>query len=514
MRAVVLLALVLLCPPALAESRRIAIVVGNNAGTGAQPALRFAEADAGKMARVLVELGDVGADDLLLLQGRGMAELERAIADATDRIAMFKRSPDTRAVLLFYFSGHSDGEAIELGRELLPYARLKALLANTGAELRVAIVDACKSGQAIQEKGGKPAAPFTIKLTDALTAAGEAFITSSAAEESALESAEVMGSFFTHNLISGLRGAADSSGDKQVTLSEAYRYAYDRTVAATAIMPVGGQHPSYDYKLSGQGELVLSSLVRANASLVMPEGAERVLISDLARDQVVAELPRGAAREVALAPGQYGLRLIKGGHSFGGRVKLAEGEHLTVAWQDLAPVNSSIAVARKGGAEVKATLSQIEPEGSPMLLTLTLGGARGVAQELGLAGLLRLSFEPVAWSGPSFALLGSTGRAQAAQLAESSLQLRAGYRVVWFRGPLSLSGGAEVGLAYLWQTTSVGEGSTFSLGAGPRAVVRLGLGQRLGLSLEADVPVHLLRIDDQLQAVLLPSVTVGASLAF
>ena len=40
--------------PALAETRRVAIVVGNNAGGEAAP-LRYAENDAGKFARVMVE---------------------------------------------------------------------------------------------------------------------------------------------------------------------------------------------------------------------------------------------------------------------------------------------------------------------------------------------------------------------------------------------------------------------------------------------------------------------------
>ena len=85
---------------------------------------------------------------------------------------------------------------------------------------------------------------------------------------------------------------------------------------------------------------------------------------------------------------------------------------------------------------------------------------------------------------------------------------------MWSRGPLSLSGGAEVGPAYLWQTTTAGAGSTLSVGAGPRGVARLALAGPLSLSLEADVPVYLLRIDDRLQAVLLPSVTLGGALAF
>ena len=210
---------------ASAETRRLAIIVGNNAGTGELPPLRYAENDAGKMARVLVELGDVNPDDVMLLQGQKVQSVERAIGEARDRVAFFKRSPDVRTVVFFYFSGHSDGEAIELGGEKLPYARLKALLSGTGADVRLVVVDACRSGAGLREKGGKPSDAFTIRLSDTLQATGEAFITSSAADESALESSEVMGSYFTHNFISGLRGAADASGDKLVTLAEAYKYA-------------------------------------------------------------------------------------------------------------------------------------------------------------------------------------------------------------------------------------------------------------------------------------------------
>ena len=70
---------VLLGLPAAADSRRLAIVVGNNAGSAELTPLRYAESDAGKMARVLVELGDVGVDDVMLLQGRKVAELEQQL---------------------------------------------------------------------------------------------------------------------------------------------------------------------------------------------------------------------------------------------------------------------------------------------------------------------------------------------------------------------------------------------------------------------------------------------------
>ncbi len=121
MRRLLLVIALLGAATASAETRRLAIVVGNNAGNGELAPLRFAESDAGKMARVLVELGEVNADDVMLLQGRHADELEKAIAEARERIAFFKRSPEIRTVLMFYFSGHSDGEAIELGNEKLAY---------------------------------------------------------------------------------------------------------------------------------------------------------------------------------------------------------------------------------------------------------------------------------------------------------------------------------------------------------------------------------------------------------
>ncbi|MBS1150543.1 MAG: ICE-like protease [Myxococcaceae bacterium] len=515
-RGVLLCVLVLAALPAAAESRRLAIVVGNNAGGPAMPPLRYAESDAGKMARVLIELGDVGMDDVMLLQGRHVADLERAILDAKERVTMFKRSPETRTVLIFYFSGHSDGEAIEMGLEKLPYGRLKSMLLGTGADLRVAIVDACKSGAGFLQKGGKPAEPFTIKLTDTLVASGDAFITSSAADESALESSEVMGSFFTHNLISGLRGAADASGDKLVTLAEAYRYAFDHTVTATAMMAVGAQHPSYDYRLSGQGELVLASLVKPSASLLLPEGADRSMVTDLSRDQVVVEVATGSARQIALAPGSYGLRLFKGGQSWGGRVVLPEGAHKTIRWDELTLMTSSIVVAAKGGTStVSQSIEVTRPEENKRVLSVAVGALKGIANEAQWKGQVRVGFEPRQGPGLSIALLGDT--TGAAAIAENGVHARVGFRWAWELGVVWLSLGAEVGLAVFWQTPGRFSPSPDVSLAGvlaPRGGARLKLAGPLWLSLDGDLSVMLLKLNDKLDAVVRPSFTLGFAFAF
>lgn len=357
------IALLALAAPhrAAAETRRLAIVVGNNAGGPSDRPLRYAEEDATKVADVLSQLGDVHPDDLFLLRGQGRSELADVLRRVTQRVTGYRANPADRSVLLFYYSGHSDGEALELGGDRVPFPELRRWLAETRADVRVGIVDGCRSG-ALVGKGGARAPGFDIRLIDQLDASGEALLTSSAADELALESREIRGSFFTHHLVSGLRGAADASGDGRITLSEAYQYAFDHTLAATAASGAR-QHPKYDYRISGKGELVLTEIAQPSASLELPEGFERALVLLVRRDQVLAELSGGAARRIALAPGEYAVRVWKATQGYAARVTVAAGDARRVSWSELQPVVAP-QVAGKGPADEGAgdALSDLSPE--------------------------------------------------------------------------------------------------------------------------------------------------------
>lgn len=494
---------------ARAETVRFAVVVGNNAGAGNLPPLRYAESDAGKFARVLLELGDVQAERLQLLQGRPVKELEQALLRVREQVEQVRRAPENRAVVLFYFSGHSDGEGLELSGELLLYTRLKALMAGVG-DVRVVVVDACRSGAGFREKGAKAVEPFVIKLTDTLQSTGDAFIASSAEDEAALESKEVMGSIFTHHFISGLRGVADASGDGLVTLGEAYRYAYDQTVARTALLPVGAQHPSYDYKLSGQGELVLATLQRATASLLLPAGTERAVVTDVLRDQVIAEVPSAATREVALPPGTYGLRLFKGGQSFGGRISVVEGSRRQVAWDELSLITASTQVARKG-ASVAQRISEADPWPEERHVGLSLGLVPGIA----LAGVqfaARVGFEPRLAAGLSFGLVGAW--ASRGTVSEGALEARVGWRYTWRFGPLWLGLGAELGPAVLLQQTGTAMLASVAGVATPRVGLRVFLGGPFLLTLDGEAGLAVYVADGKLTAGFRPSGTAGVGFRF
>ena len=100
---------------------------------------------------------------------------------------------------------------------------------------------------------------------------GYAFLTSSSADEAAQESDAIGASFFTHYLVSGMRGAADVSGEGKITLSEAYQFAFHETLARTTTTQGGAQHPAYDINLSGTGDIVMTDVRQTSASVLLTE---------------------------------------------------------------------------------------------------------------------------------------------------------------------------------------------------------------------------------------------------
>jgi hypothetical protein len=516
MRAIVFAIVLVACNAARADTRRVAIVVGNNAGHGEFPPLRYAEADAGKTSQALVELGGIAPQDLYLLQGRPFAALKDVLELAKHKIAAWHQNPDLRVVLLFYFSGHSDGEALELGPDRFSFAELRRWLGSTGAEVRVAIVDTCKSGALLLAKGGRRGPAFQIRLNDDLASNGEALLTSSAADELALESKEIRGSYFTHHFVSGLRGAADTSGDGNITLAEAYQYAFSHTVSATADTLVGPQHPAYDYRLSGQGELVLSMVSRPTAALGLPDGFDRVLVVQLVRDQVLAELPSGAATRIAVPPGDYGIRAWRSGQTFAARVHVAEGQTRNIRRDDLV-LATAMDARTKGGDSVEPAL--VEPSASVTLRAardyrgpalVVLPGVQGSVAVPALASL-RVGVRSAKPTGWSVAADISTGRG--ATCWETTALALFGYRVGFERGRFLGFAGLEAGAGLVAQNLDGGgSGISATVVGAPWLGAAVRITPRISLDLEGHCPLGWIRRDGKDALALFPAGWLGFSI--
>jgi hypothetical protein len=311
---------------AAAEVLRHALIVGANQGGGTLDPLRYAELDAERVSTVLVELGNFDPAHVTVLYGPTAAELKAALhAHATT-----SRSFD-EDLFLFYYSGHADARGLRLGNELYTYEAVRGDIRAIDADVRLGMLDACRSGTITRLKGAALSEPFLVE--ERLAAKGEAWMTAASADEAAQESDKLRGSFFTHYLISGLRGAADS-GDGEVSLMEAYNYAYERVVDHTGGTEAGAQHPSFDIDLEGQGELSLTRVSQGRATATLPaEIAGQITVLRMPDRTPVAEVAKVLNRPVtlALAPGTYRFRLLQGKDLREVEIGLQDGARVTVS---------------------------------------------------------------------------------------------------------------------------------------------------------------------------------------
>ena len=325
--------------------RRYAIFVGSNDGGHERVRLRYAESDARAMAEVMQELGGIEFNDSMVLLAPTSYDLETAFLMMNRRVQ--QAHADARRVeFLFYYSGHSDERGLLLGEERVAYTDLKTSVVDIEADVNIAILDSCFSGAFTRLKGGTRQLPFMID--ESIQMQGHAFLTSSSADEAAQESDHIQGSYFTHYMIAALRGAADSTRDEQVSLNEAYHYAFSETLARTETSNAGAQHPSYNIQLTGTGDLTMTDLRVASCSIVLDEQIDGRLYVRGPMGNLVAEVRKvfGTGVVLALPEGRYSLTLDAEGRSWVTNVALRSGVRRELEPADFQPIGREQTTSR------------------------------------------------------------------------------------------------------------------------------------------------------------------------
>lgn len=332
---------------------RYAVIVGNNSGASDEQRLRYAEADAAKVFDVLTQLGRFAPENAVLLQGESPETVRRVLIAVNDRIRNDVAGGDD-AVLFVYYSGHADAERLHLGDEELKVRTLRQLVRGSSADVRMLMLDACRSGSLTRVKGVRSTKRFDVKLDETLAQQGMVFLTSSSATEDAQESDALKGSFFTHYFVSGLLGAADVDLDRSVTISEAYAHAYDSTLRASSQTLHGIQHPTFAMNLKGRDDLVLTWLGDGDsrrARVRFPRGRSVLLFVQGPKGAVVAEVgARDAVREISVEPGKYFVRARARDYLLEGTIRVGPSEVHTIEDRELNRIEYA-RLARKGGTD-------------------------------------------------------------------------------------------------------------------------------------------------------------------
>ena len=306
-------------------TRRFAFLVGANNGGKGRVLLRYAVDDAKAFEAVLQEMGGLLPSDSFFLEEPNRDRFFREIKQLSKDVAE-ARKKFRRVEVIFYYSGHSDEESLFLGDSRVTYQEFRTLITSMDADVRIAILDSCASGALTLPKGVIKKSPFLMDT--AYDMKGYAFLTSSSANEAAQESGRLKRSYFTHNLISGMRGAADMNLDGRITLNEAYQFAFDGTLTQTEKTMAGPQHPNYHIQMSGTGDVVITEIWKSTAVLVLKEDIDGRFYIHNEDNVLIVELEKQSGRtiSVGLNEGEYKIINLCGRDIFESNVKLENGK--------------------------------------------------------------------------------------------------------------------------------------------------------------------------------------------
>ena len=155
---------------------RYALYVASNLGGEDRATLRYAGSDAEKLSQTMIELGGVKKQNSFVLIDSTKDEIDGAFRNITAIMNNAKENAK-RVEFLFYYSGHSDENALLLGEEAYDYSELKAKISDIPSDVHVVVLDSCFSGNFIRAKGGTRQKSFLVD--DSSVVKGHAYLSSS-----------------------------------------------------------------------------------------------------------------------------------------------------------------------------------------------------------------------------------------------------------------------------------------------------------------------------------------------
>ncbi len=133
-------------------------------------------------------------------------------------------------LIIMYYSGHGlKGSFLPIDfdgfNNKLHHEEVNAILEKSKAKYKVCIADACHSGSLLAMKSGTIQSVLSTYYTSLAKAeSGTALIMSSKSDETSLESSGLRQGVFSHFLIRGMKGEADTDENKIVTIDELFGF--------------------------------------------------------------------------------------------------------------------------------------------------------------------------------------------------------------------------------------------------------------------------------------------------
>lgn len=214
--------------PALGlPNTKVWAVVAGVASYDHMPVLRYTDDDAYRFYAFLKSLeGGALPDEQIRILIDEEATRDNVLGTLDEVFSM----AGPQDLVIFYFSGHGlNGSFLPIDfdgyNNKIMHEEIAAAFNKTKARFKLCLADACHSGSLIAMRSGEPE-PALVQFYQTLSksVSGTALIMSSKADETSLESSGLRQGVFSHFLIRGLKGEADTNKDKVISVEELYNY--------------------------------------------------------------------------------------------------------------------------------------------------------------------------------------------------------------------------------------------------------------------------------------------------
>ena len=119
---------------------RYAIFIGSNKGGKGREQLLYAGSDAMNFQKTMSEIGGVNDSNSYVLIDPSKEKIDDTLRQISTKINT-STSTAKRSEFIFYYSGHSDENALLLGDTPYDYSTLKAAITEVPSDIHVVILD-------------------------------------------------------------------------------------------------------------------------------------------------------------------------------------------------------------------------------------------------------------------------------------------------------------------------------------------------------------------------------------
>jgi len=235
-----------------ADAKVWAVVVGV-AAYNHMPVLRYTDDDAYRFYAFLKSLeGGALPDNQVSILIDEEATRENIVETMKNVFAQV----GPQDLVVFYFSGHGlNGSFLPIDfdgfNNKITHEEIAEMFNGCRAKYKLCLADACHSGSLFAMRSGEEEPVLNqYYKTLAKSVSGTALIMSSKADETSLESAGLRQGVFSHFLIRGLKGEADTDKDKVVSIAELYEYIFSKVRDYTGNRQSPVIKGSYDPKMT------------------------------------------------------------------------------------------------------------------------------------------------------------------------------------------------------------------------------------------------------------------------